>query len=1535
MSVCYSMKRERRTRVLSLFPFFMLIFLSVSSYAENNRSDYDLDDDGLIEINDLADLNEIRNNLDGTSLYGENTGCLASACNGFELTTNLDFDSNQDDLMDEFDAYWNNGEGWLPIGHGRIESTSFRAIFEGNNYVINNLYINRVEHDDPADEWQGIFIGLFNSTTDAHIRNLGLEGRLMSVTGYYAVGALIGRAISNTKVENCHSVGSVTAESNYAAGLVAQAFDNSEISNSFNKGFVLGHGTVGGLVGILDDSQIIASFNSGKVKATIDFVGGLVGETSSGAITNSFNVGRVQGSESVGGLVGFTDSNTQVLSTFSSGQILGESDLGGLVADRSVSAQYSVNNSYWAIDTSEQLTSYGENESNSYVGLKLSVLQCAVNANRDYYNSNCVSIDGSYEGLDNAVTLYKDWDNYSNWDFGNSRQLPGLIISGVLYRDGDGDGVLDGNDPFPYDTDNDESDNHNDAFPFDATESIDADLDGIGNNADIDDDNDNVPDILDAFPLDYQESVDTDGDGVGNNSDTDDDGDGVVDAEDADPLDASVWEYPDTDSDGVLDSNDIDDDNNGLIEISNLDDLNEIRNNLSGSAFYGVSTGCPISGCNGFELTNNLDFDSNQDGQMNSDDPYWNSGEGWLPIGDVTLKFSAIFDGNGHVIDNLFINRPTSNYIALFASAQHAEIRNLGLGGSLMSVSGDSAVGGFVGGAGSGGGYISITNAHVKGNVDGAANVGGIAGDIGANSEVINCYNTATITSNGSGAGGIVGVSSLNSVVTASYSTGDIFGSTAVGGLIGQTFLTNVDASFSTGFVQGSFNVGGLIGQAVYSSITNSYWATDASGQIDSSESSVSMSYLGFPLATMECAVNANTSSSSDCINTSGIILYQYWDDVSLNNVWDFGTDQQLPALVLNSVVHRDSDNDGVMDANDAFPLDATEFQDQDNDSVGNNADIDDDNDGLIELNNLADLNEIRHNLSGSGIYGVSSGCPVNGCIGFELTRDLNFDSNNDNQITQADEYWNNGEGWLSIGDSSNPFSAVFEGNKFEILNLFINRPNTSDTGLFGAINNAHVRNIGLSGELMSVTGRSLVGALVGRVMSGNVISHSNNSGAVHGYVGIGGLLGFLDTDNQIFNSYNEGVVTSDYGFVGGLIGYLNSNNQVLNSYNQGPVTAQQKIGGLVGNCETNNEIRNSYSTGTVTGDSELGGLVGVLNKTGNTVHSSFSTATVQSSTNNSAVAIGGLVGSVGASNHISLSFSTGKVESDNISGGLIGSASSDAIIENSYWAIDTSGLESSSQESEANSYVGLELAALICAIHSDTEGSSSHCVSQDGLAEGLDGPVILYQGWGANEAWDFGTNQQLPGLIINGVVHRDSNGDGEINPEPSAAPVLIVFSDLLQYPSDFNGQSPYEVCQSMIAPNVKGAQTHGVVPFISTAETDLVDQVPLAHQNRMLVGPNGLDYAMANNWQHLFSDTPLIRALYDGGINYQPKRYHSGTDSNGRLAAGANCDNWSSSDANKDVNIGTIESSGRYTYSYALANSNCGETSILMCVAY
>ena len=78
-----------------------------------------------------------------------------------------------------------------------------------------------------------------------------------------------------------------------------------------------------------------------------------------------------------------------------------------------------------------------------------------------------------------------------------------------------------------HDWDNDGA-SGSDAFPFDPSEQLDSDMDGVGDNAD-------------AFPNDPTETVDTDGDGVGDNSD-------------AYPNDASKSSDSEDDSDDALPS---------------------------------------------------------------------------------------------------------------------------------------------------------------------------------------------------------------------------------------------------------------------------------------------------------------------------------------------------------------------------------------------------------------------------------------------------------------------------------------------------------------------------------------------------------------------------------------------------------------------------------------------------------------------------------------------------------------------------------------------------------------------------------------------------------------------------------------------------------------------------------------------------------------------------------------------------------------------------------------------------------------------
>lgn len=116
--------------------------------------------------------------------------------------------------------------------------------------------------------------------------------------------------------------------------------------------------------------------------------------------------------------------------------------------------------------------------------------------------------------------------------------------------DTDGDGVADASDAFPQDaretldSDGDGMGNNADVFPNDATETLDTDADTIGDNGDNcptivntnqlntdndqlgnicddDDDGDGVNDAEDIFPLDATEQVDIDEDGLGDNKDLD------------------------------------------------------------------------------------------------------------------------------------------------------------------------------------------------------------------------------------------------------------------------------------------------------------------------------------------------------------------------------------------------------------------------------------------------------------------------------------------------------------------------------------------------------------------------------------------------------------------------------------------------------------------------------------------------------------------------------------------------------------------------------------------------------------------------------------------------------------------------------------------------------------------------------------------------------------------------------------------------------------------------------------------------------
>lgn len=170
---------------------------------------------------------------------------------------------------------WNDGQGFKPIGSG--EDNSFLGSFDGNNYIISDLYINAT-----------------NINTE---RNIGLFGFIEYEKGDETI-------IKNVGLENVDIIGGV---------------------NSHH---------VGGLVGVNHGGIINKSYVTGSVLMNTDgesAVGGLVGYNDRGHIENTYMIGSVSGGGGTGGLVGYSSSPTTIVNSYTDANVSGYYNIGGLV----------------------------------------------------------------------------------------------------------------------------------------------------------------------------------------------------------------------------------------------------------------------------------------------------------------------------------------------------------------------------------------------------------------------------------------------------------------------------------------------------------------------------------------------------------------------------------------------------------------------------------------------------------------------------------------------------------------------------------------------------------------------------------------------------------------------------------------------------------------------------------------------------------------------------------------------------------------------------------------------------------------------------------------------------------------------------------------------------------------------------------------------------------------------------------------------------------------------------------------------------
>jgi filamentous hemagglutinin family protein len=760
---------------------------------------------------------------------------------------------------------WNNDTGFEPVGDGE---SRFIGVFDGLGHTITDLYIDRPTTDA---------VGLFGYNS-GDVRNVGLAN--VNITGQSYVGGLVGyNYYYGGSISNSISTGTVTGDGGYGGyyvgGLVG--YNEGAINNSHSGGTVRGTVTgtgsyVGGLAGYNTLVEGAAAISNSYSTATVDggdSVGGLVGYNDD-SITNSYSTGTVTGSDSVGGLVG--ENYGAISDSYNAGEVNGSSSVGGLVGYDGSEGGGGISNSY----NTGAVTGTGD-----YVGGLVGY---------DYYSSIDYSYNtGAVIGSTNVGGLV-GYSVFSSIDYSYN--------TGEVTGTGDYVGGLVGY--------NDSSSISNSYSTGEVTGSTNVGgLVGYNDSSSID--------------YSYSTGAVTGSTNVG----------GLVgyDSSGGEGISSSYW---DTETSGQESS----DGGEGLMTYQMMDPTNYLGWTFDSEGYWWMSDtntrpflrseySTNIANAHQLQLmaldlgasyTLAGDIDMSELTQASG---LWNITTGFVPVGSNSdFSFTGAFDGLGHTITDLYIDRPTTAFVGLFGF-NSGVVRNVGLVN--VNITGQSRVGGLMGmnyynggsisnsystgtvtgtGTGTEGGYVgglvghnegAINNSYSSGAVSGDSSVGGLVGlntQIEGDATISNSYSTATVGGDSS-VGGLVGYNdyritnsystgAVNGTgdyvgglvgynlggITNSYSTGAVSGYSLVGGLVGFT-ADSITNSYSTGAVSGDLSVGGLVGVWGGGAITNSYWNIETSGQPTSSG--------GTGKTTAQMKQQA-TFAGWDFVNTWGIV---------------------------------------------------------------------------------------------------------------------------------------------------------------------------------------------------------------------------------------------------------------------------------------------------------------------------------------------------------------------------------------------------------------------------------------------------------------------------------------------------------------------------------------------------------------------------------------------------------------------------------------------------------------------------------------
>lgn len=283
-----------------------------------------------------------------------------------------------------------------------------------------------------------------------------------------------------------------------------------------------------------------------------------------------------------------------------------------------------------------------------------------------------------------------------------------------------------------------------------------------------------------------------------------------------------------------------------------------------------------------------------------ADTENWNDGEGFSPIGDLTINFTGSYNGLSHFIYGLYINRNEAFNQGIFGRITDSTIENLII--SNVVVYGHFNAGGLIAHA------INsvITNCTTQGEVYGSNNVGGLIG-IAEDCLLNNCENngyvfgdefiggligqcyqsSASVCSSFGlveGIGNLGGWSGLifDSSISNCFSHSNIEPFMSAGGFAG-TIMQNsiIDKCYSIGNIEGGVaDIGGLVGMNISALVTNSFWDIESSGQNESDGGTGKTTFEMHMVSTYTDLSNTGLSDPWDFVDNP-------FDDIGNSDFWD------------------------------------------------------------------------------------------------------------------------------------------------------------------------------------------------------------------------------------------------------------------------------------------------------------------------------------------------------------------------------------------------------------------------------------------------------------------------------------------------------------------------------------------------------------------------------------------------------------------------------------------------------------------------